>query len=120
MTPVFNAKSDLVAWFDGENLFDTHLEWVAFTSSGHIFSAASLKWLGPMESGSFQDQSGHPVAWLDGAEPMGGMAPMHPMQPMRPMKPMRPMRPMTTMRPMTPMTPMGGWSQLNFHQWLNH
>lgn len=58
MTPIYDANVQQVAWFDGENLFDLGLNWIAFHSSGHIFSSSNLRWLGPLNDGSFQDRSG--------------------------------------------------------------
>ena len=46
MVPIFDRNAQLVGWFDGEHVFDTGMSWVAFQSSGNLFSAKTSAWIG--------------------------------------------------------------------------
>lgn len=118
MTPVFDRNTNLVGWFNGTNFFDLNLNWVAFESNGHVFSSRSLAWLGPLQNGSFQDQNGKAVAWLEGVSPSNSLKPLMPLRPLQPLLPLRPLRPLNPLKPLAPLTPLGGWSQLSWKQWL--
>lgn len=119
MTPLFSPDCDLVGWKqDGNHIFDTDMNWVAYISNGHVWSAQSGNWLGPIHGGCVLDHAGKVVAWSSGQPVSGTMAPMRPMKAMRAMSPMRPMRPMMPMRPMRPMVPMGGWSSNSWASWI--
>jgi len=118
MIPIFDRNTNLVAWFDGENIFDLRLNWVAFHSGGHFFSPFSLHWLGPFHDGSLLDQNGKPVAWLEGSSPIGTLRPLSPLSPLRPLQPLRPLTPLQPLRPLMPLVPLGGWSQLSWGEWL--
>lgn len=119
MTPIFDQGKNVVAWFDGANVFDPKLNWIAFHSDGNLFSAASLAWLGPLDSGGVQDRGGKAVAWLEGSSPSSGLRPLTPIKPLRPLQPLKPLRPLRPLTPLTPLTPLGGWSARSWHQWLN-
>lgn len=119
MTPIFDQNAQLAGWFDGENIFDLNLEWVAFLSDDHFFSSNTLSWLGPIHDGSLLDRNGKPVAWLEGASPSGTLKPLTPLRPLKPLKPLRPLRPLNPLRPLKPLNPLGGWSTLVWNQWLN-
>jgi hypothetical protein len=116
MTPVFDADTRLVAWFDGKYVFDPSLAWIAFHDKGDVFSCAG-GWLGPLREGTFQDRAGRPVGWLPGFTPAAGMRPSQPMNAMRPLPPKRPLGPRTPLAPMRPLAPGGGWSDLSWLQW---
>jgi len=119
MTPIFDQNVQLSGWFDGENIFDLNLEWVAFHSDGHFFSADTLNWLGPMNKGALLDQNGKPVAWLEGASVSSTLKPLTPLRPLKPLKPLRPLTPLNPLSPLKPLNPLGGWSTLDWVQWLN-
>lgn len=118
MTPIFDKGSNVVAWFNGEHVFDADLNWVAFVRNGHVFSAASHEWLGPIREGSFQDTSGRPVGWLQGSQPSGGLRPLSPLRPLQPLTPLRPLQPLMPLRPLQPLTPLGGWSTIEWGQYI--
>ena len=117
MTPIFNADVRLVAFFDGTYVFDLANEWIAFHDRGNVF-AASGRWLGPLQAGTFLDLDGKPVAWLADARPTTGAKPAPPMNAKRPLPPKRPLRPRTPMPPAAPLQPGGGWSKLSWAQWV--
>jgi len=119
MTPIFDKNVQLAGWFDGENICDLGLNWVAFLSGDNFFSSKSLGWLGPMHEGSLLDRNGKPVAWLEGASPSGTLRPLTPLQPLRPLTPLQPLRPLNPLQPLRPLDPLGGWSHLEWGQWLN-
>jgi hypothetical protein len=118
MTPIFDRSTNLVGWFDGKNLFDLNLNWVAFHSSGHLFSSSSLAWLGPLNEGSIQDQNGKAIAWLQGSSPRSALKPLTPLKPLNPLQPLKPLQPLNPLKPLNPLTPLGGWSPLSWQQWL--
>ena len=117
MTPLYDAHVRLVGFFDGIYLFDLDNQWVAFHDRGHVF-AASGRWLGPLQAGTFLDLDGKAVAWLAGSRPTTGLKPTPPMNAKRPLPPKRPLRPRTPLPPSTPMQPGGGWSALSWAQWM--
>ena len=118
MTPIYDANVQQVAWFDGENLFDLGLNWIAFHSSGHIFSSSNLRWLGALNDGSLQDRGGKVVAWLAGSQPSSSLSPLAPMQPLGPLNQLRPLNPLRPLQPLRPLNPLGGWSSTSWQQWL--
>lgn len=118
MKPVFDSNSNLVAWFDGHHFFDVDLNWVAFATSSHIFSALTNSWLGPFQNGTLLDTNGKPVGWLQGTTPSGTLKPLRPLQPFKPLTPLTPLRPLKPLKPLQPLQPLGGWSPLSFNQWL--
>jgi hypothetical protein len=119
LTPVFDSEANLVAWFDGANVFDLEMNWVAFHSSGHLFSPHSVTWLGPFSKGSFLDRSGKPVAWLGGSAPSSTLKPLTPLRPLKPLAPLKPLKPLTPLRPLKPLAPIGGWSPVPWNRWIN-
>lgn len=119
MTPIFDKHVQLSGWFDGENIFDLYLNWVAFLSGGNLFSSITLSWLGPMNEGSFLDINGKPVAWLYGTSPSGSLKPLQPLKPLKPLTPLKPLKPLNPLRPLKPLSPLGGWSTLEWSQWIN-
>lgn len=118
MTPIYDRNVRQVAWFDGSNVFDLGLNLIAFHSDGHFFSSSSLKWLGPLDDGSLQDQGGKVVAWLADAQPSSSLRPLTPLRPLRPLSPLRPLNPHRPLQPLRPLNPLGGWSSLSWQQWL--
>ena len=118
MIPIYDSSVRQVAWFDGENVFDLNLVWIAFHSKGHIFSSNTLKWLGPLDDGSFQDQGGKVVAWIAGSQPASSLRPLSPLRPLRPLTPLRPLNPLRPLQPLRPLNPLGGWSSLTWQSWL--
>ncbi len=118
MTPVFDSGANHVAWFDGHHFFDLHQNWVAYAANGHVFSSASNTWLGPFHSGSLLDRNGKPVGWLQNTTPSGTLKPLKPLSPFKPLKPLRPLRPLQPLKPLRPLQPLGGWSEMQFAQWL--
>jgi hypothetical protein len=118
MTPIFDKSTALICWFDGENLFDLNLDWVAFHRNGHVFSVASLTWLGSLNEGAFRDRNGKAIAWLDGSSPSSGLKPLTPLKPLKPLEPLKPLKPLNPLKPLQPLTPLGGWSALNWQQWV--
>jgi Amelogenin len=119
MTPIFDRNPQLVAWFDGEHLFDLDLHWIAFVHDGHVFSADTRDWLGPFHDGSFLDRRGKPVGWLSDCTPTGTLKPLKPLRPLRPLKPLKPLKPLRPLKPLKPLTPLGGWSGFDWQAWLN-
>lgn len=118
MTPIYDYHAQQVAWFDGKNMFDLNLNWIAFHNSGQIFSSKTLQWFGPFNNGSFQDRGGKVVGWLAGSQPSSSLKPLTPLQPLRPLTPLKPLNPLRPLTPLPPLNPLGGWSALTWEQWL--
>lgn len=118
MMPIYDSNIEQVAWFDGKNVFDLGLNWIAFQCCGNIFSSDTLKWLGPLDNGSFQDQSGKVVAYLAGSQPSSLLRPLTPMRPLRPLDPHPPQAPLRSLPPLRPFSPLGGWSSSAWQRWL--
>jgi len=118
MMPIFDREAGLVGWFDGYHLFDLNMNWVAFLDNGNLFSSNTLAWLGPFHQGSFLDTSGKPVGWLEGSNPTGTLKPLKPLEPLRPLKPLKPLKPFKPLKPLKPLQPLGGWSDLEWEDWI--
>jgi len=118
MTPIYEAHARQVAWFEGEDVFDLNLNWIAFHSSGHIFSSNTLKWLGPLTEGSFQDRTGKVVAWIAGLQPTSSPRAQVPLRPLRPPNPPRPPHLARALPPPRPPSPDGGWSGSTWEMWV--
>jgi hypothetical protein len=118
MTPIYDANVQQVGWFDGEYVFDLGMNWIAFHSSGDVFSSSTLKWLGPLDEGSFQDRDGKVVAWLADSQPCSSLRPLTPLRPLRPLSPLHPLTPLRPLQPLRPLNPLGGWSSVTWQNWL--
>jgi hypothetical protein len=113
MIPLFDKDTELQAWIgkDG-NVFNLEMEWIAFIEHGHVFSAESIEWLGPVDGFTFLDQSGRPFLWSPKSKIRGQLPSLRPLKPLRPLQPLQPLRPLDPLRPLQPLTPLGGWSNL--------
>lgn len=121
MTPVFDKQSILSGWFDGKNIFDLDMSWIAFVSGQNVFESASLSWLGPVHQDCFLDTDGKPVAWLKNGKPVGKLTPLKPLRPLRPLRPLKPLKPLRPLKPLKPLVklvPLGGWSRLTYTVWI--
>ena len=68
MISIFDRDTDLIAWLnnDARHLFGTDMNWVAYISGGHLWSADTGNWLGPLRGTTLLDQAGRPVGWHPG------------------------------------------------------
>lgn len=120
MIPLFNAQAVLVGWLqDLTHLWDARMEWVAWINDGHVFSAATHGWCGPLNGTSGLDRQGRVVAWNPGQGPQGTLPPLQPLAPLSPLTPLRPLQPLTPLTPLAPLTPLSGWSFLSFEEWVS-
>lgn len=105
--PLFDENCELVAWIrPEEHIFDTGMDWVAYISHGHAWSAETGNWCGPVHGMLCLDTSGRVVAW-NPQEHVAGTA-----------RPDRPARAARAARPARPARPVGGWSDLSFEEWV--
>ena len=119
MFPLFDKDAELVGWIKpGGHIFSLEMEWLAFISNGHAWSANSGDWLGPVNGYNCLDQNGKVVAWSTGHPASGSVRPVRPVRAVRAVRPVRPVRPARPVRPVRPVTPVGGWSQMSFGQWV--
>lgn len=117
--PLFDKDCDLVGWIKpGEHIFDTDMNWIAFVSSNHAWSANTGNWLGPVQGLLCQDTSGKPVAWNPKEGVRGTASPAKPAKAAKKATPARPAKPAKPARPAKPATPAGGWSTKSFFGWL--
>jgi hypothetical protein len=120
MQPLFDRECELVAWLDPlRNIFDTQMNWVAFISSGHAWSAETGNWLGAVPGLICLDQSGRVVAWNPRERVAGTARPAKPARAAKAARPGRPAVPAQPARPGRPATPSGGWSESSFYAWLS-
>ncbi|WP_437340790.1 4-fold beta flower protein [Burkholderia contaminans] len=116
-------NNQLILWFDPKkgNVFDTQMNWIAYSRRDHLFSSATGSWLGPIQGSSFQDQQGKVIAWMPtlGKPENRGLPPLRPLIPLKPLAPLRPLRPLVPRTPLRPLPPLGGWSQLDAIAWFN-
>lgn len=120
MKAIFDKNTRCVGWINEDSLmvFSTDMGWVGFIRDSYFFSS-SLLWLGGLFDGSFVDRSGKPVAWVSGFRPKGRMPLFRPLKPLRPLTPLRPLRPLTPLSPLLPLTPLGGWSNLDWNEYIS-
>ncbi|THV31193.1 4-fold beta flower protein [Rhizobium rosettiformans] len=119
MFALFNRNCELVGWIEpDEHIFDTDMNWVAYLSGGHGWSAATGNWLGPVDGLLCLDRSGRPVAWNPEERVEGTARPGRPSRAARAARPGRPARPARPSRPSRPATPAGGWSSETFSDWI--
>jgi hypothetical protein len=116
---LFDKDCELVGWiYPGEHIFDIDMDWVAFISGNHAWSAESGDWLGAVKGLLCLDRQGKPVAWNPKERVAGTSVPSKPSRASRASKPSRPSKPSKPSRPSEPSTPNGGWSPLSFFGWL--
>jgi hypothetical protein len=64
MEPLFDSRCELVGWIDpGRYIFDDSINWVAYLSGGHAWSAITGNWLGPVHHLVCLDTNGNVVVW---------------------------------------------------------
>lgn len=120
MFPLFDKDSELVGWMDpGKHIFDQNMNWVAYISHNHAWSAETGNWLGPVPGLICLDTSGRVVAWNPKEHISGTARPARPARAARAARPSRPARSARPARPARPATPAGGWSSLSFWGWLS-
>ena len=80
MTPLFDQHSQLVAWMSqgGRHIFGTDMQWLAYVSGGHAWSAETGNWLGSVPGFTCRDTNGHPVAWNPSNSVLGTPRPPRP------------------------------------------
>lgn len=119
MKAIFNRNCILVGWYDqqNKNVFSRELTWVGFVNNNYFF-AKNGRWLGGFFNGTFVDKIGKPVVWLEGYTPMACNMLLHPLQPLIPLAPLTPLRPLTPLTPLRPLTPLGGWSMMEWNEYL--
>lgn len=119
MISIFDRNAELIAWLsnDGKHLFDADMNWVAYASGGHLWSAETGNWLGPLQGTTLLDQSGRPVGWHPGDGVGSSGRPARPGRAARSARPARPPRPARPAKPARPATPAGGWSDMTFLGW---
>lgn len=119
MEPLFNQNCELVGWMRlDEHIFDLDMNWVAYISNNHAWSAETGNWLGPIDVATCLDQNGKPLVWSPISDIRGTVRPIRPVRAVRSVRPVRPVRPVLPVRPVRPIAPVGGWSQLTWQQWL--
>jgi hypothetical protein len=121
MKPLFNKDSELVGWMNDnhEHIFDTNMNWVAYISNGHAWSAKTGNWCGPVNGYNCLDRNGKVVAWSIGQIVQGSVTPVTPVRAVKAVTPIKPVKPVNPVKPVKPLTPVGGWSVLTFSAWVN-
>ena len=107
-----------VGWVEGQNIFDTQIEWLAFIHREHLYHAATATWLGPWNNGALLDRDGLIVGWCPEQAPRARNSLPPSGLPMMPPRPFRPKRPIMPRRPLFPQTPPQEWSPLDWTAWL--
>ncbi|WP_415927015.1 4-fold beta flower protein [Mesorhizobium argentiipisi] len=119
MIALFGRDCSPVAWLhDSGNIFDQDLKFVALVRGGNVFRAFDVAWLGPVDHTTLMDRTGLPVTFGNGYAPKSRLAPLEPVQPLKPLKPLQPLRPLPPPTPLVPLVPLGGWSALDFDEYL--
>jgi hypothetical protein len=118
MFPLFDKDSNLVGWIEPhKHIWDTDMNWVAFITDGHGWSADTGNWMGPVKDLLCLDTDGRVVAWNPKDYVAGVPKPREPVPAARAEEPPRPAMPVKPARLDRPATPLGGWSSLSFHTW---
>ncbi len=119
MKAIFNRNCILVGWYDqqNKNVFSKDMVWIGFVNQNYFFLKNS-RWLGGFVSGTFVDKMGRPVAWIEGCNPVGCHMLMMPLTPLIPLTPLTPLRPLTPLTPLRPLTPLGGWSRMDWNEYV--
>ncbi len=119
MKAIFNRNCVLVGWYESQkkNVFSKEMQWIGFINNGYFFSK-SARWLGGFINGTYVDKKGRPVAWIEGSIPFGVNVLMAPTIPMVPLCPLTPLHPLTPLTPLRPLTPIGGWSTLDWNEYI--
>lgn len=119
MKAIFNRNCILVGWYDQQrnNVFSREMVWIGFVYNGHFFNTYG-QWLGGFIRGTYVDRTGKPVAWIEGHAPVGVNVLVSPTMPSIPMMPLPPIRPLMPLMPLRPLTPFGGWSSLDWNEYI--
>jgi hypothetical protein len=121
MEPLYSVDCQLVGWIRrGHDIWDIHMNWVAYVVGNHAWSAQTGDWLGPVNALTCFDQDGRVVAWNPKQVIRGIVKPEHPEKPaerIRPEQPIQPERPARPVMPIWPVPPMEAWSDVTWLQW---
>ena len=119
MKAIFNKNCMIVGWYDpqNKNVFNKELQWIGFINDSYFFSE-SIHWIGGFVKGTFVDKNGRPVAWIEGSIPTSANKLSQPITPIKPLSPLTPLRPLLPLVPLRPLTPIGGWSELEWKEYL--
>ena len=119
MKAIYNKNSELVGWYEPQkkNVFGKEMQWIGFVKNDYFFSR-NARWIGALVNGVYVDKQGRPVAWTAGSIPRRTNPLGVPMTPMVPLYPLPPLRPLTPLRPLQPLIPLGGWSLLEWDEYI--
>ena len=120
MKGIFDKNCFMTGWIDQVSMmiFNMDMKWIAYVVEGNVFST-SQSLLGAYIKGTFVDKKGHPVAWVEGAHPIPTGVLSRPLTPLKPLSPLTPLMPLRPLQPLRPLTPVGGWSLLNWNDYIN-
>ena len=119
LKPLYSPDCELVGWLQpGKFLFAADMSYVAFVANGHLWSARSGRWIGPVVGPHIFDVDGRPVAWNPSAPLRSSGRPLRPINVVRAVSPVRPPRPVPPLNPLTAPNILGGWSVFSFQEWL--
>ncbi|WP_433077737.1 4-fold beta flower protein [Dactylosporangium sp. CA-052675] len=119
MQQLRDEHNELVGWIQPDaHIFDVDMNWVAYISNGHAWSALTGNWCGPVDGLTCLDQSGRVVAWNPNQALRGSARPARPARAARAARPARPARPRPAC-PARPARPAGGYSALPFQTWTH-
>lgn len=119
MRAIYNKNCEIVGWYEPQrkNVFGREMQWIGFVKNGYFFSK-NARWIGALVDGVYVDKQGRPVAWIAGNTPRRTNALRTPLAPLVPLQPLTPLRPLIPLRPLRPLTPLGGWSQLEWDEYI--
>ncbi|MFA9465889.1 MAG: 4-fold beta flower protein [Velocimicrobium sp.] len=118
LQPLFDKDCNFIGWIkQGEHIFNQNMDWIAYISNGHAWSAATENWMGLVNGLVCLDTSGKVVLWSTGGDIIGAARPSRPSRAARTLQPERPEQQKRPETPSRPTTPDGGWSSLSAEQW---
>jgi hypothetical protein len=118
--PLFDKNLSLIAWIKpGEHIFNIKMEWIAYISKNHAWSAKSGNWLGPVKELNCLDKNGKVFAWNPHGKISRSPRTSRPTRAIRLVRPNKQARPVKPERPLRNTSPAGRWSVLLLEDWLD-
>lgn len=116
MKPIFSRQGQVVAWINGNVIYDMNSRYRAFIANDALYTH-NAKYIGRYNKGFFRDKFGNAVAFISGAKD-GPMTPLTALPPLPPLPPLAPLPPLPPLAPMAPMATLS-WYQANWDDYIS-
>ena len=117
MTPIYNPRGHVCAWFRDDKIYDLRGRCVGFIRQGRQVINTRGRHLGVLDDGNFRDHMGNAAGWIRGGSG-GPVRPVPSVPPVPPVPSVPPVPPVTPVPPV-PAVPSLSWSALDWSAFVS-